>query len=274
MQSMDDPVAFSEIVSDIYIDGTWKQTASSRLEKTDQIILDYIENHSIDRKLHYLELGASNGITTLELSRKIPNLETLDARFYLADKYNHLEKYEKQGCVEYRTSAGTPVLLKLSGFGLRLPRSEHRHAILSNALSSIYLGLKRFRKSMKSAGTVSLLLPEVMNDPTYQVLEFDCLQPELPEDLSFNCIRASNVLNAAYFNELQISNVLSYLHARLDDGGLLVISRNYDEVDQKIETVSVWRNKNNRLVLSEKLNGGTEIDALVENLEVYQPCAA
>ena len=263
MNSCQDGTSFSKIVSDIYINGTWKQTNSGRLNDTDKIILKELEEHRKQDIFKFMDLGASDGITTLDLSRKIQDKTNVTAQYYLADKFNQLIKYKKYGFTEYRTSSNFPVFLKFTGLGIRLPKSEHRLAFFSNIFSSIYLRFSNFRDNMIKISSIPLVIPELTQNEIFKIIEFDCLKPDLPESLFFNCIRASNILNTGYFTESQIKTILSYLKNRIVDGGLLIISRNNDEEDKNMEYISGWKKINNQYVLYTKSNGGTEIDHLV-----------
>lgn len=259
-------IDFSKIVSDIYIDGVWKTTNVSRLENTDDLILDLLKKNNSQKPCRFMDLGVSSGVTSIELAKKIAKVTKIPIKYFLIDRYFYLLRYIKNGFVEYRTSDEKPVFLKYSHLGIRLPVSEHKHSFLSNMIASLYLGFSGFRKKMILDCKLPLFESSLLLNDTYEMIEQDCLDIQLPENLKFKYIRASNILNKAYFSDDQIKNSINILKNHLEEEGFLIISRNTESKNMGKEIISVWVLKDEKLELFSTFNGGSEIDDLLVGL--------
>jgi len=266
LSDCDNRIEFSAIVSDIYIDGVWKTTSNARLENTDKFIIELMKKDNAGTMCRFMDLGASSGITTIESAEKISKAVQAPIKYYLLDRYFYLLKYKINGFSEYRTSNEEPVFLKIGCFGIRLPVSEHKHAFISNILAGIYLSFSKFRKRMILDSKLPLFTSDLLSKDVFEVIEQDCLNMDLSENTKFEYIRASNILNKAYFSDEQIKKIIKNLKQHLEDKGYLIVSRNLTEKDEPSEIISIWQNNNNKLELLSTFNGGSEIDdVLVDN---------
>ncbi|WP_218044345.1 hypothetical protein, partial [Kiloniella majae] len=64
--STDNVSVFSKILDDIRINGVWKRTNPARLPKTETALVKHLDCKLKD--LHVLDLGASDGSTTLDMA--------------------------------------------------------------------------------------------------------------------------------------------------------------------------------------------------------------
>lgn len=263
LSDCDNRIDFSTIVSDIYVDGVWKTTSNARLENTDKLIIELMKKNNAGTLCRFMDLGASSGITTIESAEKISKATRTPIKYYLLDRYFYLLRYKRNGFYEYRTSNEKPVFLKYAFFGIRLPVSEHKHAYLSNIIASLYLSFSKFRKKMILDSKLPLFTSDLLSNDIFEVIEQDCLNMNLPANTMFEYIRASNILNKAYFSDEQIKKIINNLKQYLEDKGYLIISRNLTDKDESSEIISIWQNNNNKLELVSSFNGGSEIDNLL-----------
>ena len=253
------------VLHDIRVGGVWKRTGSARLENTLRVIDDYLRREPRE-SVNVLDLGASDGTTTIELVERLRKTYRVTA--WLADKYLWLDRFERGRVVEYRTTDGAPVMVRRGRLALRLPRSEHRWHLLANLLASLYM---RYRPAMHPAGRISLMQPRINEYPDIHVIELDALRRNEELVGKMDVIRASNVLHREYFDERQIATAVGNLHDYLRDGGCMVISRNVDRGAQdrgaqEIECGSLWRKTPQGFVLESEFGGGSDIRSLVTSL--------
>lgn len=253
---------FSRILDDLCIDGSWKRTLPRRLQRSESVLCRLLRADSPGETLDVLDLGASDGITTVELLHALRRAGMAGARLHLADLTLTLHCYGAGALVEYRTARGEAVLARLGRLGLRLPRSPRRFDGLSTLLARLYLSLASIRARLQETGTISLINPTVRAEPDLAAFEFDVLGRDDALGGGFDAIRASNVLNKENFTQNQLLCALGKLNAYLREGGYLLVSRS-DIAAGEIERGSVWRRRGPGFIPVEDFGGGSEISAVV-----------
>ncbi len=225
--------------------------------------------------LDVLDLGASDGITTVELLHALRRAGVVGARLRLADLTLTLHRYRAGALVEYRTARGEPVLARLGWLGLRLPRSPRRFDGPSTLLARLYLKLGPVRRRLRETGTISLVNPAARSDSDLDASELDVLVRNDALSDGFDGIRASNVLNKENFSPDQLRRAIGNLHAYLREGGYLLISRSQIGPDGETERGSVWQRRGSRFIPVEGFGGGSELAEVVAALaEPDQQCPA
>jgi hypothetical protein len=220
--------------------GTWKRTNPGRLGHTQRMLCDHLDASSV-QQISVLDIGASEGLTTLELTEGLRQRFGRDVRLTLADLNLWLDRYRKGPVVEYRARGGEPIMVKIGPLGLRLAMKRHNQEQSSDRLSAMYIRCERFRAAMQLDRRISLVNPLVSRDKTVTVIEMDCLRRVKPLEGQFNAVRASNLLNLDYFAPHEIRTALSNFHSYLVDGGCLVISRNDNDSHGQQENGTLWR---------------------------------
>ena len=251
--------AFSFILHDLLIAGTWKRTNSGRLRRTEDVLCSHLRSTG---KIHVLDVGASDGITTAELTCALRKSFGSPIRVYLADLNISLLRFCRGPVVEYRTTDGAPVMARVGRLGIRLSTRRRQEAV-SDPIARFYLSLVRLRRSMTLDATISLVHPSVQQEPAITVLELDCLA--LKNDLvdSFDGVRACNILNIDYFSADQLRTAVGNTHRYLREGGCLLVSRNEDRSGREIENGSLWRKAGSRFTHLEDFGAGSEIKTIV-----------
>ncbi len=252
---------FSEIVSSIRVGDAWKLTGPRRLEKTAQTLAKLLGPRR-GSSLRFLDLGASDGITTLEALRQLRTDCDAAVEAWLLDLYMELHCFELGLLREYRMSDGTPVLLRAGPLGLQLSSLDRTRDPLARLIGRWYLA--RFsRGRMREIRTLTMVNPLVRDDAAIHLVRgdvrFRCA--ELVD--RFHAARASNLLNSNYFSPSEIRTALSHLHAYLREDGLLAVSRNHIEADG-LEHGSIWRRTSTAFQRLEDFGGGSYIAPLVD----------
>lgn len=253
---------FCNLIQDIKINGVTKFTYPGRLDHSKKYIHNLLKSNPT-HNLSILDLGASDGITTHDLAQELSGTFNNKFHIYLADLNLYINRFIKGSLVEYRSAAGDPILLKIGKLAWRLPVPDKRSAVLSKWLIKKYLSLHSLRGSLNFDRRISLVSPAALHNNSIKTMEMDCFKfyPELLS--SFDLIRASNLLNVAYFSKNQIKAALSNLFKYLKPNGYLVISRNPDEA-MFLENGTIWQKSGNRLTSVGTIGEGSEVTALID----------
>ena len=255
---------FSEVVSSIRIGRTHKLTRPNRLAGPTGALCDRFA--SADGTLQFLDVGASDGITTLEAVRMFESRLGRPVHACLIDPFIRLVRYRSGSTVEYRTPDQSPVMVRVGSLGLQLSSLDTTRDLLSRSLGRWYLG-RTDRAAMPADATISLVNPLVAADPSVTVLEWDVLRHNPALSGRFDAVRASNVLNHSYFSPAQIEQALSNLHTYLVEGGLLLVSRSRVEGSGEVDHGSIWRKVNGRFLKEHAFGEGAEIADLVDRYQ-------
>jgi hypothetical protein len=217
------------------------------------------------RKLNFLDIGASDGITTLDAVRTLRRAFGGEVQAFLADRNVWLLRYRRGPLVEYRAVDGEPIMARFGPLGIRLARQRRLGENSRDPLARAYLRLARLRESMRLDARMSLVNPAAKSDPAIIVIEFDCgiYQESLKGTMS--AVRASNVLNLGYFGLPELRRAVTNIHTYLREAGCLVISRNDDQLDSEVENGSVWVREGGRFRWLQDFGAGSEIRSVVDD---------
>ncbi|MGA8379703.1 MAG: hypothetical protein WB710_01090 [Stellaceae bacterium] len=255
---------FSLILHDLRMGGAWKRTNRGRLQQTEEMLCDYIHAEP-GRGLTLLDIGASDGITTVEAVRALRRAFGDQVQAIVADRNLWLLRYRRGPVVEYRAADGEPIMARLGRLGIRLARPRQGAPSDANPLARLYLRCAGFRSAMRHEAQIPLVHPAARREPGVAVMELDCLVSKECLKDRIAAIRASNVLNLGYFGLPQIRLAVGHLHGYLRDGGCLVVSRNHDQPDGERENGSVWLKDGARFRWVRDFGAGSEIRQIVDD---------
>jgi len=254
---------FSLLLHDLRMGGAWKRTNRGRLKQTEELLCAHIPPE-LRTGLIFLDIGASDGVTTVEAVRALRSAFGGEVRAYLADRDVWLFRYRRGPIIEYRAADGEAIMVRLGRFGLRLARHRREAHHEPGALTRRYLQLERFRNSMQLDARISLVNPLARSEPGITILQLDCLVCNECLRGRVSAIRASNILNLGYFDPPQIRTAVGHLYSYLRAGGCLVVSRNDDQTGGEAENGSVWQKEGRRLRWLEDFGSGSEIKSVVD----------
>jgi hypothetical protein len=227
---------FSLILHDLRMGGSWKRTNRGRLRRTEEMLCTHLPSE-LRRNLNFLDIGASDGITTLDAVRTLRRAFGGEVQAFLADRNVWLLRYRRGPLVEYRAADGEPIMARFGPLGIRLARQRRLAENSRDPLARAYLRLTRLRDSMRLDARMSLVNPAAKSDPAIIVIEFDCCVYQESLKGTMSAVRASNVLNHGYFGLPELRRAVTNIHAYLREAGCLVISRNDDQPDSRSRTV-------------------------------------
>jgi hypothetical protein len=196
----------------------------------------------------FLDVGASDGITTLQTVNFIASKLRVRIIAYAVDPYLFLLRRQKWIVVEYVTTNGLPVLVRVGPIGLVLTPWERPRGFLSSMeiwltkwIVSGYKRLSNFRSKMYLTAKIPLVNPQVIKAGNINLVEMDIFEinPSMLE--SMDIIRASNIISLGYFSEDRIEMAIKIFHKYLRPGGFLLISRNIWIANKEVECGSIWK---------------------------------
>jgi SAM-dependent methyltransferase len=255
----------TELIRHVRIGGTNKSSAPGRLQEADMALIDQLERQST-RHLHFLDVGCSDGTTSLDTIQLIERSLQIRVSAYLQDRYIWVRIKRRWNIVEFVSSEQDLLMVRCGGVALAPAPKTVFLAPLTNRLVSAYLGLTRFRRRMQEISRFPLLSPHVLLHPDLQICEGSVLTPT--EDFlgRMDVVRVSNLLHYDYFSKTELRTALSNLVRYIRDGGLLLVSRNCQHRAGEIERGTVWRLMAMRLVPVADFGGGSELKELVATM--------
>lgn len=251
---------FSRVLHDLCMGGVWKTTNRGRLPTTERAICAHLKADS-GGDISVLDLGASDGTTSLDLANALRSAFGDRIRVVMADLNLSLHRYHKGPLVEYRTANGKPVMARIGRIGLQL--ADHGHSKTTNPLAVCYRKCQALRKSMRFDFLISLIHPLVLAEPSVQTIELDCLERQKHLSNKFHCVRASNLLNCDYFPDNDIRIAVANIYDYLREGGCLLVSRNIGGSLGESENGSIWRKSGPRFIHLADFGAGSEIKTVV-----------
>jgi hypothetical protein len=251
---------FNAILRHIRIGGTWKMTRSCRLRQSDRVLCAHLGRERRAR-LRFLDVGASDGLTTLETVRLLER-ELGPVEAVLADRYLYLDRKSWGPVSEYIACDGKLALVRCGRIGL--PAGDIS-GVITPRLTSWYRKCRAFRRRMRMNARIPLVNPAVAAHGGIHLLEMDILHPAGEVRDSMDVIRASNILLSPYFSESEIGAGVDALAGCLREGGHLLVSRNFTSECGEIERGSLWHKKGGSLSHIVDFGGGSEIRKLVDS---------
>src|SRR4051794_17863771 len=200
------PDVFRRVMSSVHVGQTIKITGSDRHRKGDQLLLQHVDcaGQTI------VDLGASDGSTSLDLIAKLPDF----GAYVIADLYLYAEVLERGRRLYLYDQAGECVLVA----GPRLVAWPG----LSKPVRLLYGRLLRSADERRQERRRLLLLnPEVQRlmrqDSRISYRVHDVFEPW--DGTPPGVIKVANLLRRLYFDDASIVRALRALHASLPEGG-------------------------------------------------------
>jgi hypothetical protein len=115
---------FSLIPHDLQMAGVYKRTNLGRLIGTERMLPRYVTPEPA-MDVVFLDVGASDGVTTVETLRALRLAFGNHVIAYAADLSFWLLRYRRGPVVEYRAVDAEPIMVRVGPFGVRLSRRRH-----------------------------------------------------------------------------------------------------------------------------------------------------
>ena len=241
-----DEQRFTQGISALKFGNTFKTTKTRRHLETDSVLVDRINpNDSI------LDVGASTGITSLELMHKI-NFSfqkyfvtdyNLEIEYNIDDKNNYFFFDVNNQCI----------LICNSFFIIYILESRFVQALFKKNINN--QARKRKEKLLLVDSKLKALISDNKN---IEIRQYNVLEEWRGPKVKL--VKAANIFNRTYFEDFQIVKGINNLKNSLLENGLIAIIDNRNK-----EKSSIFRLESGNLLLDTSLNGGSDVEGLVRD---------
>lgn len=204
------PERFRAAMSAMHVGSTIKITDRDRHPVADDLLLEHVD--LTDATI--VDLGASDGTTSLDLLRRLPTF----GAYVVADLYLHVTVARVLGHVVFHDEEGRCVVVA-GRWWAAWPSGSPAVALLCRPFEV------RARRQAGSRTQVLLLNPELVAritaDRRVTYRRHDVFQP-WPQPLP-DVVKVANVLRRVYFTPEEIARALGALFAGLPEGGHLLV---------------------------------------------------
>lgn len=235
----------SETIGLFKLGTTCKTTENNRHKKSDKYLINLLKDDEV-----ILDIGASDGITSLNLLRQLGN----NFKFFFVTDYNLIIPYAKIKNNFYflDKQQANPVLINSN----KLIFYPGTSGLLRSWFNKIWLKNKNSIK-VKFLKLVQPSLIELADNSNKVFIdEYNVFEPWKKEKPTI--IKLANVLNRSYFSEEQINKAITQLYSNLGFGGVLVVIDN-----RETEKSSFYRKTESSFQLIHAINEGSEINNLI-----------
>ena len=246
---------FSRYIESIYFGGKFsKTTMPDRHVLSDDAIINLLSKKG---EAIILDVGASDGSTSLDLIRKINGKFK---KYYITDVSFSLHIIEENGNTYFYDPLTKECIMIVN----------NNLIIYHDNLSSSIIGSfakKMIRKapqydSMKIKD-INLCQPElqrlISENSKIRLIEWSIF--DAWENDKVDIVKVANVLKTEVFSDGEIVKALANLKNILNADGYIIITRNLD-----LEQYSIFRNIGKKLILESEKNGGCGINYLVKEV--------
>jgi hypothetical protein len=243
----------NKFYTDIYVNSkTSKKTEKNRFIDIDIQSLKYIKNAK--NSIH--DIAVSSGITSLEYFLFLKK-NNINFEMFISDKYSKVHIKEGFNTIVYDNDHN--IMFGYLGclfgtdknffFPLTLLTFKLLSKIYNNKIYDYILYL--YHPS---------IIDHISKNLIYNI-DYDIFETKIEN--KFTCIRCMNILNKFYFDDNQIISALKNIKLSLIESGLLILGRTDSK---RMNNVSFFQKNNNKLILLEDINSGSEIKELIMNI--------
>jgi hypothetical protein len=241
--------AFTDAISAICIDGVWRTTCKGRHSGSDKLLLARIGER---KELRILDVGISDGVTSLELAEK---LNAQFSVFYGTDLHVSLKLVETEdGLVLYRPPEMACVMVVTRRLVVYNPPVRG-----INPLNRLAARICDKAPSVHKSRSLSLLHPRLRSraevDSRIQLMEWDIFRPWPREQI--DVVRVANLLNPCYFSSEDLLRGVSNLFTATKEDGLIQVVET-----RSAEQSTLFRKFGNRLEVVSRLGPGCDVERL------------
>jgi hypothetical protein len=242
-------VAYSTLIME---NKTSKQTRKNRFKELDNLTLDVAKNFNHP---NILDMGVSNGITTLELHELLSS-SRINFSLSATDKFYKIQVFKNNLTTIVFDSNQKISAIHVLGIFLSdiLSGKYFLSKILFKILSSI------LKIDLNKTMEVSLFhksFQDLIVSKSITFLEYDIFEKNGTKTYDF--IRVMNLLNLGYFEKEKIEIALKNIKSLLRNGGFLLVGRTFNDIND----ASVYKLDDTKFTLINSINSGSEIHHLI-----------
>jgi hypothetical protein len=244
--------------------GTRKTTAPGRLADVDRLL---VRSLPPKERVSVLDVGISSGVTTLEL---LEHLDQQGVQVTGVGVDTCVRAYLRSMCgVDFLFDPARALLQIATPFFAR-GRPDHNRRSLAGKLLALGMNClespfvcRRLLDPDRSR-PMMLVTSRLLERKCFSVVEHDVSRPMPEWRHAFDVIRAANVLNRAYFSEIELVMMAKNLTSWLADGGLLAVCRTNDADGSNHGSIFRKDGSASGLQLVDRIGHGSEIEPLIQ----------
>lgn len=247
------PEQFRAAMSALHVGDTIKITGTDRHPLADAMLLEHVELDGA----HLVDLGASDGSTSVDLVRRLPDF----ASFVIADLFFHLDVV-RAGRHDLFSMPGGEVILVVGPRAVAWPSQ-------SRAVERLYRPVLSRAAKAGVRRQLVLLNPDarrlIAKDPRVSTAVHDIFTPWTGS--TPDVVKVANVLRRLYFSDERIVVALRALLAGVAEGGHLLLVDN-PRITGISERAGLYRRAGERFVAVDRTPHPPEIDELVTSVRL------
>ncbi len=231
----------------IKFDNTYKYTIKNRQPLTDKFILDNIKNK---KDLSVLEVGASCGINSIDLVKKIlPSLKT----YFLTDLFFDIPYIIEDNITYFYNPRSCKCVMAISDFFVFYGTIKTKLPLFNKMCNEVINSAPDIKKCKDKLNFLHPLIKDLkMKDSRIIDMEYDVFTEWKQNKIDI--VKCANILNKSYFSRSEIDIAMKNLTKSLKENGILAITRNPNKTSKEISSIYIL--KNNKLQLLTTINGG------------------
>jgi hypothetical protein len=242
-----DERTFTSAVSTFKFGATFKSTQKARFPLT---ILE-IASLQFEKRLVVVDVGASDGSTSLDLMQAIPF-----EKYYVTD-LNIKVFYEVSGDITWFYDEKGTCILRVTDKWVIYPETGGAIFPFDRISRSLF---KHAPKWKSDAARIMLINPVLQARKEINIfIEKHNILETWPHEKA-DLIIAANILNQSYFTTSEIKQALMNMLAALDGSGWIAIIDNRPN-----EKATIFQFVEGNIRVEKRINGGTDIENLVLN---------
>jgi hypothetical protein len=250
--------------------GVFKTTWARRFDDLNDRVLRLLP---VERPLELMDVAVSSGISTLEWVESLR--EAGIAHRMVAGDAAVRASLISIGPIEALVDGeGHPLHFDVLGRGIPTGGEQPIYRLITGALQAGFGAALRLvpslRRTVGEGGVlagrfarctpIELISPRLRAVPEIEVVEDDVLS-DRDSSLArrFHVVRAANILNRGYFDDVTLGRAVENLRGRLREGGLFIVCRTVAATNH----ATIFRSHGGRLAIADRLGEGSEIESLV-----------
>jgi hypothetical protein len=217
--------------------GAFKRTYQGRFGGFDDKCIQILAKAFHEQNLSVHDVGVSSAATSVDFFSSL-SLEFRELSYFASDYDPYLTVLTQNPLTVSVSSSGSIVEILLPPFVFNqnppdrwfYPLNRFLHFIVRKTWAkSVVRRFERGRLPPESIRRIELFCSAAQKlakkDSRFNLGQYDLLAPN---EITFDCLRAMNVLNNAYFSPSQMQQILANIHASLTKNGILIVGSNQD----------------------------------------------
>jgi hypothetical protein len=237
--------------------GIYKTTRANRFIDVDNELVSLLNTYS-SYTVH--DVAVSDGITSVDLYNKF-SANNIKASLTISDKFATMYAESKWYGATFKDAEG--IVLYNDFCKIQAYRTTSVKFIVSKLLGYLFPAHSKVKATDAEILMLNPKTTQLMDEGKITFRSYDIFEKSTDAG-RYDIVRCMNVLNYKVFPDDAIINGVANLAATVKEDGLFVLGRTQDGTG--INNVSIFRKKENGLLLVKELNNGSEVKFLLKDM--------